>query len=91
MSNANATSTPASSSTAPVPVLAVVRGADGVWEAIVDVVHTGADVDVRDDLNDDDDELAVVRVLGDERTLRVFVDDDDGRQGVVRYTDALPE
>lgn len=72
----------------PVAVLPVVRGADGVWEALVEVVHTGADVDVRDALDDKDGTRATVRVMGDERELVVFVESEG--HGVVRYDEALP-
>ncbi len=74
---------------APVAVLPVVKGGDGVWEAVVDAVRGSDDIDVRDDLDDGAGEVAVVRVLGDEKQLRVFVDAEG--QGVVRYTDALPD
>lgn len=72
----------------PVAVLPVVRGADGVWEALVEVVHTGADVDVRDALDDKDGTRATVRVMGDKRELVVFVESEG--HGVVRYDEALP-
>lgn len=72
----------------PVAVLPVVKGADGVWEALVEVVHTGADVDVRDALDDKDGTRATVRVMGDKRELVVFVESEG--HGVVRYDEALP-
>ena len=69
-------------------LLPVFRADDGVWEAIVEVVHGGDDIEVRDTLDETRAATVVVRVLGDERTLRVFLDDET--RGVVRYEDALP-
>jgi hypothetical protein len=74
--------------TAPVTVLPVVRGDDGVWEAVVQPVYGADDLDVRDALNDSAGVQASVRVLGELRTLTVFVEGDG--EGVVRYNDALP-
>jgi hypothetical protein len=72
----------------PIAVLPVIRADDGVWEAIVDVVRGSDDIEVRETLDDRRATIALVRVLGDERTLRVFIDDE--AHGVVRYDDALP-
>ncbi|HEY1097341.1 MAG TPA: hypothetical protein VGF99_00375 [Myxococcota bacterium] len=69
-------------------VLPVVRGDDGVWEAMVAVVHGADDVDVREALSDDDGVLVAVRVLGELRELRVYVEGEG--EGVVRYDEALP-
>lgn len=74
--------------TTPIAVLPVFRADDGVWEALVEVVHGGDDIEVRDTLDEGRATTVVVRVLGDERTLRVFLDDET--HGVVRYEDALP-
>ena len=74
--------------TTPVTVLPVVRGDDGVWEAMVQPVHGADDLDVRDVLNDAEGVRAEVRVLGELRTLTVFVESDG--EGVVRYDEALP-
>lgn len=73
--------------TAPVTVLPVVRGDDGVWEAMVQPVYGADDLDVRDALDDAAGVQASVRVLGELRTLTVFVEGDG--EGVVRYDDAL--
>jgi hypothetical protein len=75
----------------PVPVLPVYRGDDGVWEALVQPIHGGGDLQVRA-LDDASATPHTVRVLGEEKTLLVFFDKDtDGEgEGVVRYEDALP-
>jgi hypothetical protein len=73
---------------APVAVLPVLRGEDGVWEAMVQPVYGADDLDVRHRLDDGAGVQASVRVLGEVRTLTVFVEGDGA--GVVRYDDALP-
>lgn len=72
----------------PVTVLPVVRGDDGVWEAMVQPVHGADDLDVRDALDEATGVAAAVRVLGELRTLTVFVEGEG--EGVVRYDEALP-
>jgi hypothetical protein len=72
----------------PIVVLPLVRGDDGVWEALITPVHGGDDLLVRDDLDAARGVRAPVRVAGTVSTLTVYVDDDD--HAVVAYDDALP-
>jgi len=72
----------------PIVVLPLVRGDDGVWEAMVVPVHGSDDLLVRDDLDAARGVRAPVRVAGAIATLTVYVDDAD--HAVVAYDEALP-
>lgn len=71
------------------PVLPLVRGSDGVWEALITPVHGSADIMVLEDLHVARSAVATVRVAGEPKTLTVF--EDVHGSAVVRYADALPD
>lgn len=73
---------------APVVVLPVFRADDGVWEAVLEIVHGSDDLDVRDDLDSCAKTQETVRVAGEEKTLWVFHLADG--EACVPYADALP-
>ena len=72
---------------APIVVLPLIRGDDGTWEAMVEVVRSGEDLETREAETLVKPTRASVRVLGALKELEVFVDDDG--DAVVRYSDAL--
>ncbi len=69
-------------------VLPLVRGEDGVWEAVILPVHGSDDLVVREGLEPARGVRAAVRVAGVVSTLTIFLDDD--AHAVVAYDDALP-
>ncbi|MBN2361103.1 MAG: hypothetical protein JXR83_16730 [Deltaproteobacteria bacterium] len=71
----------------PVTILELFRGDDGTWEAAVEPVRGGNDLDAVDDLASYPSERAPVRVLGATRTLTVYR---DGERAFVSYDEALP-
>ena len=72
----------------PVPILELFRADDGTWEAALEPVHGGNDLDVVDDLAPYPSEQATVRVLGSARTLTVYR---DGERAFVSYEQALKQ
>jgi|GEM_PF-1597364 len=75
--------------TAPTPVLRVEKDDAGKWQAQQPEVWGSADVDTLDDLSRFQTEEASVDVAGEDRTLTVYLDADEG--GWVTYAQAYPE
>lgn len=73
---------------APVVVLPLFRGDDGIWEAVIEPIRGSDDLLVREDLGEAPSALERVRIAGELKTLRVYPDDEGG--AVVRFEDALP-
>jgi hypothetical protein len=74
--------------TTPIVVIPVFLGDDGVWEALVEPVTGGDDLQTRDALDEAHKLVTTVRVLGEEKILALFLEG-EGR-AVARYDEALP-